>query len=71
MTAVKSVEHMSGFAKKRKLEEAGFEITKIRDGDHWVWAVHDPKMDMPGSIVTQSSLQGEAIRLALKILGDS
>jgi hypothetical protein len=69
MSAVKAVEHMSGFAKKRALEAAGFEVTKIRDGDIMVWAVHDPKMDMPGSIVTQDSLQGNAVTRAITILG--
>jgi len=62
---------MSGFARKRFLEQNGFAVTKLRDNNNNcdVWAVTDAAQPDPAPIIASNRLQGVAVTEAIEALG--
>ena len=64
--------HLSGFAKKKALEAAGYYIRKLQQQGHaasdQVWCVFDSSQTS-GPIIASDRLQGVAVNKALDALG--
>ena len=62
--------HMSGFAKKKALEAAGFSVQKLHNGDKGTdeWCVLDGPDD-GATILASDRLQGIAVNAAIDALG--
>lgn len=66
------VVQVSGFAKKKALEAAGYKVVKLQQQGHahsdQVWCVFDAAQES-GPIVAYNRLQGVAVNEALEALG--
>lgn len=69
MTAVQKVEAMSGFARKKALEAAGFEVRKITPQDPYGSGVAEWVVLNGSETIAYDRLQGEAVSKAIEALG--
>lgn len=70
MSAINTGEHLSGFARKKALEEAGFHIQKLLNPsiNSEEWCVLDGPND-GAKIIAANRLQGVAVTEAITALG--
>jgi len=70
MSAINTGEHMSGFARKKALEEAGFHVQKLMNAslNSEEWCVLDGPND-GAAIIAANRLQGVAVVEAITKLG--
>lgn len=68
MSSTDQAQHLSGFAKKKALEELGFGFVPLISDDYpkgTGWSC----VDDTGTVVAQARLQGEVVNLTIEKLG--